>query len=75
MQGGKPSSYLLMLTIGSLIQVFVGAWDGVEERFRRLAMWKGQYISKGERATLIRSTLSSLSVYMLSLFIFQGRWR
>ena len=45
------------------------AWDGVEERFhKRLALWKRQYISKGRRLMLIRSTLSSLSIYFLSLF-------
>ena len=44
-------------------------WDGVEERFRRkLAIRKKQYISKGGRLTLIRSTLSNLPVYLLSLF-------
>ena len=47
----------------------LGVWDSVEERFRkRLASWKIQYISKGERVTLIRSTLSSLPNYYLSLF-------
>ena len=46
-----------------------GVWDSVEERFRkRLASWKTQYISKGGRITLIRSTLSSLPIYYLSLF-------
>ena len=45
------------------------AWDGEEERLRkRLALWKRQYISKGERLTLIRSTLSNMSTYLMSLF-------
>ena len=44
-------------------------WDGVEERFRkRLANWKRQYISKGGRLTLIRSTLSNMPTYVMSLF-------
>ena len=44
-------------------------WDGVEERFRkRLAKWKRQYISKGGRLTLIRSCLSNLPTYVMSLF-------
>ena len=44
-------------------------WDGVEERFRkRLANWKRQYISKGGRLTLIRSSLSNLPNYVMSLF-------
>ena len=44
-------------------------WDGVEERFKkRLALWKRPYISKGGRLTLIRSTLSNMSIYLMSLF-------
>ena len=44
-------------------------WDGVEERFRkRLANWKRQYISKGGRLTLIRSTMSNMPTYVMPLF-------
>ena len=44
-------------------------WDGVEKRFRkRLANWKRQYISKGGRLTLIRSSKSNLPTYVMSLF-------
>ena len=44
-------------------------WDGVEERFRKkLAFWKRRYISKGGRLTLLRSTLSNLPIYIMSLF-------
>ena len=44
-------------------------WDGVEERFgRRLAIWKRQYITKGGRLSLIRSVLSNMPTYFLSLF-------
>ncbi|KAJ9701691.1 hypothetical protein PVL29_006878 [Vitis rotundifolia] len=44
-------------------------WDGVEERMRRrLALWKRQYLSKGGRITLIKSTLASIPIYQLSLF-------
>ena len=47
----------------------LGVWDSIEERFRkRLSSWKRQYISKGGRLILIRSTLSSLPIYFLSLF-------
>ena len=47
----------------------VGMWDPIEERFRRrLAIWKRRYISKGGRVTLIRSTLSNLPIYFMSLF-------
>ncbi|WJZ97251.1 hypothetical protein VitviT2T_015870 [Vitis vinifera] len=65
--GGLPPCYLglpLGVPFNSL-----AVWDGVEERFcKRLAMWKRQYISKGGRLTLIRSTLSSMPIYFMSLF-------
>ncbi|RVW28979.1 LINE-1 reverse transcriptase-like [Vitis vinifera] len=54
--------------------VFCGAskvaavWDGVEERMRKkLARWKSQYISKGGRITLIRSTLANMPIYFMSM--------
>ena len=34
---------------------------------RRLACWKINYISKGERVTLIKSTLAILPLYQMSL--------
>ena len=62
-----PTSYL-GLPLGAKHKA-LGVWDLIEERYRkRLANWKMQYISKGGRATLIRSTLSSLPIYYLSLF-------
>ena len=65
--GSLPTSYL-GLPLGAKHKA-LGVWDSVEERFRkRLASWKIQYISKGGRVTLIRSTLSSLPIYHLSLF-------
>ena len=65
--GSLPTSYL-GLPLGSKHKA-LGVWDSVEERFRkRLASWKIQYISKGGKVTLIRSTLSSLPIYYLSLF-------
>ena len=65
--GGLPSCYL-GLPLEAPFKSMV-LWDSVEERFRkRLAMWKRQYISKGGRLTLIRSTLSSLPIYFMSLF-------
>ena len=62
--GSLHTSYL-GLPLGAKHKA-LGVWDSVEERFRkRLASRKIQYISKGGRLTLIRSTLSSL--YYLSL--------
>ena len=65
--GSLPTSYL-GLPLGVKHKA-LGVWDSIEERYRkRLAAWKTQYISKGGRITLIRSTLSSLQIYHLSLF-------
>ena len=66
--------------VGQLPAVFLGlplgvpnkavyGWDGVEEKVRRRpALWKSQYISKGGRITLIKSTMASMPVYQMSLF-------
>ncbi len=44
-------------------------WNGVLEKMeKRLAGWKRLYLSKGGRLTLIRSTLSNIPTYFLSLF-------
>ena len=44
-------------------------WNPILEKFeRRLAGWKKLYFSKGGKLTLIKSTLSSLLTYFLSLF-------
>ena len=62
-----PSTYL-GLSLGTR-QNSVSIWEGIEAKFRRrLVAWKRQYISKGGRLTLIRSTLSNLPIYLLSLF-------
>ena len=66
--------------VGQLPTVYLGlplgapnraasTWDGVEERVRRRpALWKRQYLSKGGRLTLIKSTLSSIPLYQMSVF-------
>ena len=65
--GSLPTTYL-GLPLGAKHKA-LSVWDSVEERFRkRLASWKLQYISKGGRATLIQSSLSTLPIYHLSLF-------
>ena len=59
--GLLPSSYL-GLPLGTLFKP-VAVWEWVEEWFcKRLAMWKRQFISKGRRITLIRSTLFSMPI-------------
>ena len=64
--GSLPTTYLGM-PLGVPFKS-ITVWDGVEERFQiRLAMWKRPYLSKGERATLIQSTLSNLPIYLMSL--------
>ena len=53
--GSLPSQYL-GLPLGAPNRA-TSVWDGVEERVRRrFALWKRQYISKGGRITLIKST-------------------
>ena len=65
--GSLPTMYL-GLPLGASHKS-VRMWDTIEERFRRrLASWKRQYISKGGRVTLIKSTLSNLPIYFMSLF-------
>ena len=63
--GTLPTTYL-GLPLGAPHKS-TGMWDPIEER-RRLAIWKRQYISKGGRVTLIRSSLSNLPIYFMSLF-------
>ena len=64
--GSLPTSYLGLLLGAPHNSIAV--WDPIEERFRkRLALWKRQFISKGGRTTLIRSTLSSMPIYFMCL--------
>ena len=66
--------------VGQLLAIYLGlplgapnkaysVWDGVEERVRRrLALWKCQYISKGGRITLVKTTMASMPLHQMSLF-------
>ncbi|RVW27828.1 Transposon TX1 uncharacterized 149 kDa protein [Vitis vinifera] len=72
--GNLPTTYL-GLPLGALHNS-CRVWDGVEERFKRkLATWKKLYLSKGGRLTLIKSTLSNLPIYFMSLFVIPRKVR
>ena len=72
---------ILCCRIGSLSMSYLGlplgasfkassVWNPILEKVgRRLAGWKKLYLSKGRRLTLLKSTLSSLPTYYLSLFM------
>jgi hypothetical protein len=58
----------LSLPLGASFKA-TSIWNGVIEKVeRRLASWKKLYLFKGGRLTLIKSTLSNVSTYYLSLF-------
>ena len=71
---------ILGFWIGSLSMTYLGMllgashkspsiWNPILEKInRKLAGWKKLYLSKGGRLTLLKSTLSSLPTYYLSLF-------
>ena len=49
-------------------------WNPILERMeRRLASWTRIYLSKGGKVTLIKSSLSSLPTYFLSLLPLPGK--
>ena len=65
--GTLPMTYLGM-PLGSSFKA-LGVWNPIVEKVeRRLARWKKLYLSKGGCLTLLKSTLSSLSTYFMSLF-------
>ena len=67
MQGGKHSPYLLRDAIGSVCQVSGCLGLNTREGLKRLALWKKQCISEEGIIMLIRSTLSSLPLYFMSI--------
>ena len=65
--GTLPMTYLGMPLGASYKSPTI--WNPILEKIeRKLAGWKKLYLSKGERLTLLKSTLSSLPTYYLSLF-------
>ena len=82
--GQVPNVHILVeilgCRIGSLPMTYLGMplgvshksptiWNLILEKIEhKLAGWKKLYLSKGGRLTLLKSTLSSLPTYFLSLF-------
>jgi hypothetical protein len=69
---GCETSSLPLKYLGLLLGAFYkkkSIWDVIVEKMeRRLGSWKRMYLSKGNMVTLIKSTLSNLPTYFLSLF-------
>jgi len=62
-----PFKYLGLLVGGSHKRV--SFWDGVLERVKnRLGRWKGRFLSLAERVYLIKSVLSSIPLFYLSMY-------
>ena len=65
--GSLPMKYLGM-PLGTSYKT-ASIWKPILEKMeKKLAGWKRLYLSKGDRLTLLKSTLSSLPIYYLSLF-------
>ena len=65
--GVLPLSYLGM-PLGALYKA-TAVWNPILEKMKqRLSGWQKLYLSKGGHSTLLKSTLSSLLTYFLSLF-------
>ena len=66
--GSLPLKYLHMLLGTPYKTAYV--WNPILERMeKKLSGWKRLYLAKGGRLTLVKSTLSSLPTYYLSLFV------
>ena len=64
--GSLPMKYLEM-PLGTFKTASI--WNPILEKMeKKLSGWKRLYLSKGGRFTLLKSTLSSLPTYFLSLF-------
>lgn len=70
--GSLPTFYL-GLTLGAKSKD-LEIWNGVMERCeKRLAKWKGQYLSFGGRVILVNSVLDALPTYVMSFFPLPAR--
>ena len=66
--GSLPMKYLGM-PLGTPYKI-ASMWNPILERMeKKLSGWKRLYLSKGGRLTLVKSTLSNLPMYYLSLFV------
>lgn len=69
MQGCSSPGLLSRFAVGAPSNSSM-LWNPVIERLEpRLAGWRKQFLSKGGRLTLVKSTLSSLPTYFMSLFV------
>ncbi|GKV16979.1 hypothetical protein SLEP1_g27539 [Rubroshorea leprosula] len=67
-KGALPIKYLGITVGGSCKRI--AFWKPLVEIFeRKLASWKGRYLSLGGRITLINSVLSSLPVFWMSMYV------
>ena len=65
--GSLPMKYLGM-PLGTSFKT-ASIWNPILEKMeKKLSGWKHLYLSKGDRLMLLKSTLSSLPTYFLSLF-------
>jgi len=69
-------NYEAMVTLFLYLGLSVGGyhkrmafWDGMVDRLkRRLSRWKGRFLSLARRICLIKSVMSSIPLFYLSLF-------
>lgn len=63
-----PCSHLGLL-LGAKYKV-ISTWNLIIEKVdRQLAWWKAQYLSKVGKLTLLKSVLSNIPLYLMSLFV------